>query len=97
MRRFAITFEVTAARQIDEARGWLEANRGASRVSLLDDELARALRLLETCPDMYAPAPGSKTLRRLRLEQSGYHVYYRVFHRQEHIYVVRFWHERRPL
>jgi plasmid stabilization system protein ParE len=98
MRRpYVITLEAPAARQVDEARAWLLANVGAWRAELLDQELGAALRLLETCPEMYALAPGSKNVRRLRLKRSGYHVYYRVVHRRRHVHVVWFWQQSRPL
>jgi plasmid stabilization system protein ParE len=96
MRRpYAVLFSERAKCQIADAQAWLLGNRGVERFQQLEDELGSALRLLEAFPQMYPLAPGSKAVRRLRLEKSGYHVYYRVFPREELIYVTRIRHQRR--
>jgi plasmid stabilization system protein ParE len=94
---FAIIFDANATREWEEARSWIAEHLGAYRAALLDDELARTFTLLEACPKMYPLAPASKTLRRLLLKRSGYHVYYRVFSRKKQIVVMRLWHAKRPL
>ncbi len=96
MRRpYAILFSDRARWQLAEVQAWLLGNRGAQRCKELEEELGTAFRLLELFPKMYALAPGSKAVHRLRLEKSGYHVYYRVFPQKELIYVTRIRHQRR--
>jgi plasmid stabilization system protein ParE len=92
---FTIIFDATAMREWEEARAWIAEHRDAEQVAVLDDELGRALILLERCPKMYAILPGSKHVRRLRLTRSGYYVYHRVFSRQKTIVVTHVWHQRR--
>jgi plasmid stabilization system protein ParE len=92
---FAVLFSERASREIDEARAWLLKHQGPARVAQLDDDLARALRLLEVFPEMTALARGSTTVRRTLLAQCRYHVYYRVFREAEQIMVICLWHEAR--
>jgi plasmid stabilization system protein ParE len=99
MKRFVTIFRARAAREIDEARAWIDTNLGGERVALLNVELDRALDLLEQVPRMGSPAPtqkrGSPVLRHVTLARSGYHLYYRAHLRTHTIEVVCLWHEKR--
>jgi plasmid stabilization system protein ParE len=98
MRRFSTIFSARAARESDAARTWLAEHEGADGVELLNAEVRAALDRLEVLPEMGAPARvrlGATTTRRIVLERSGYHLYYRAHLKTRLIEVVCLWHERR--
>jgi len=96
MRRpYQIQFRERAKGHLVEAQAWLLTNGGAGQVNELMRELGTALRRIERHPKMYALVAGSKSIRRLRLTRTGYHVYYRVFDTREQILVTRIRHQRR--
>ena len=94
MKRFTILISQRAAREIDAANAW-RAEHAAGLPGELGDELATALRLLERLAEMGPRWRASPTVRRVRLDRTGYHVYYKVDMRSKRITVVCFWHERR--
>jgi plasmid stabilization system protein ParE len=98
-RALSILFTARASREMDDARSWLEKHRGSERVEEMADELAKALDRLAILPEMgarvWTGSSWSKTLRRLLLRRSGYHLYYRVQPKAAQVVVLAVWHERR--
>lgn len=99
MRQFTTLFSRRAVRESDEARAWLEEHLGAERVARLNAEMNAALNRLEMFPEMGAivrrGASGQPTTRRIILDRSGYHLYYRPHMDRCIIEVVCLWHEKR--
>jgi plasmid stabilization system protein ParE len=99
MKAFSTIFSVRAVRESNEARAWLEAHLGTARVLLLNDEVNAALDKLELLPELGAivrtRSREQPLTRRVILDRSGYHLYYRVHHDSRLIEVVCLWHEKR--
>src|SRR5271155_3525677 len=98
MRQFTTIFAVRAVRESNEARAWLATHRGAERVAQLNDEVNAALDRLERFPKMGAPVRSRSrgpNVRRIILDRSGYHLYYRAHLESCLIEVICLWHEKR--
>jgi plasmid stabilization system protein ParE len=91
-----VVFTRRAARQIEDAARWWNANRPAAPNALRDD-LAGALTLIADQPTCGAPIASRRSLavRRIHLARVGYHVYYRLAPRLRQVQVVALWHARR--
>jgi plasmid stabilization system protein ParE len=94
MRRFTILISQRAAREIDAAHAW-RAEHAAGSPGIIGDELAAAFRRLEALPEIGPRWTASPTVRRIRLDRIGYHLYYDIDVRSKRITVLCFWHERR--
>lgn len=92
MSRFAVLLTPRATRELDQARA-------DGRTSDLDEEVAEAFRRLEVLPQTGAwvrlSGKWSTTVRRVILDRSNYHLYYRVRLEARVIVVLCVWHERR--
>jgi plasmid stabilization system protein ParE len=76
------------------ASAWWRENR-LSAPTLFDRELADALELLSAMPNVGVPYPARARYRRLLLQETDYHVYYRIDEAAGVLYVVSIWHARR--
>lgn len=89
-------FTKRARRQFETAVAWWRAHREAAPY-LLEDEVQRAVRMLEEAP--YSGAPGRdprvKGVRRLVLRETQYLLYYRVLEAKQYVEVLRLWHAKR--
>ncbi len=92
MSRFAVLLTPRATRELDQARADGQALD-------LDEEVAEAFRRLEALPQTGARVrirgKWSTTVRRVILDRSGYHLYYRARLEAGVIVVLCVWHERR--
>ena len=98
MKQFTTIFAARAVRESNEARAWLAEHRGADRVARLNDEVNEALDRLERFPEMGAPVrsrSSGPSVRRIILDRSGYHLYYRAHLESCLVEVICFWHEKR--
>jgi len=88
-----VVFSETATREFAVAVEWWRENRPAAP-TLLEDEMAVVLRRLADMPLTGRPVlNGSlRGLRRASLEDSRYHLYYRVLETRDVVWVVRLWH-----
>lgn len=62
---------------------------------LFDRELAEALEMLGSLPNVGTPYLPRSRYRRLLLKATGYHIYYRVDEAARVVYVVSVWHTSR--
>jgi plasmid stabilization system protein ParE len=89
---FAVLLTPRATRELDQARA-------DGRTLAVDEEVAEAFRRLEAFPQMGARVrlrgKWSTTVRRVLLDRSGYHLYYRVRLEANMIVVLCVWYERR--
>jgi len=99
MRELSIVFTAKASREIDDARAWLDQHRSVERADEMADDLAKALDRISLLPEtgarVWIGSSWSKTLRRVLLRRSGYHLYYRVRPKAAQIVVLSVWHEKR--
>lgn len=84
-----------AKAQIEEISAWWAENRQKAP-TLFDDELGAALERLASAPWIGAKLRvRSRSLRRLVLQRSRYHVYYRVDSAADQVEIVAIWHTSR--
>ena len=83
-----------AQAQIDRAALWWDENRPLAR-GAFDEDLAEAFLLLNTEPNIGAPALNVRTqgVRRLHLARIHYYLYYRI--RSAQVEVLALWHTSR--
>jgi plasmid stabilization system protein ParE len=81
-----------AARQAIQISDWWGANRPAA-AGLFNDELRAAFRLLRESPGIGSSCPSERRpdLRRLLIQRTGHHVYYRVDERSATVHVLAIW------
>jgi plasmid stabilization system protein ParE len=88
-----VVLSSTAAREFAVAVEWWRENRPAAP-TLLEDEMALELRRLDDVPFLGQAVlnPRLRGLRRVSLEESRYHLYYRVHEKRGLVWVLRLWH-----
>ena len=88
-----VLFSSAVTREFSVAVEWWRENRPAAP-TLLEDEMRGVVHRLAESPNIGAPVlhPLVKGLRRLSLEGSRYHLYYRVLPRRDVVWLVRLWH-----
>jgi len=88
-----VLLSATAAREFEVAVEWWRENRPAAP-TLLEDEMRLELRRLASAPFIGQPVLNDRLrgLRRISLEESRYHLYYRVLEKRAVVWVVRLWH-----
>jgi len=88
-----VIFSSTVTREFSVAVEWWRENRPAVP-TLLEDEMQAVVLQLAESPNIGAPVshPLVKGLRRLSLEGSRYHLYYRIHPRRRVVWLVRLWH-----
>ena len=88
-----VVLSETAAREFVVAVEWWRENRPAAP-TLLEDEMAVLLARLAEMPLTGQAVLNGKLrgLRRASLEESRYHLYYRVHEKRGVVWVVRLWH-----
>jgi plasmid stabilization system protein ParE len=101
MRRFSFIASKRFAGEAARIKAWLARNHGAERVALLTAEVHEAEDLLNESPDQGKPVRSRRRhgpkARRLILERSGYHLFYRAVRDKRQIVFMCLWHEtRRP-
>ena len=89
-----VLFSSAAAREFSVAVEWWRENRPAAP-TLLEDEMQALIQRLAESPNIGTPVAHLrvKGLRRLSLEGSRYHLYYRVHPRGGVVWLVRLWHQ----
>jgi plasmid stabilization system protein ParE len=94
MTRLLVVFGGRAAAEIAEIAEWWRANR-SSAPELFLAELRQALALVETAPALGVPARSARIpgVRRVLLERTRYHVYFRV--NADCLEVLAVWHASR--
>jgi plasmid stabilization system protein ParE len=78
-----------ARRQAATIQKWWVANR-ASAATMLRDELARVIGLLEDNPELGIGIRG-REIRRLLLPDTEHFLYYRVRHRAKRLEIIALW------
>ena len=91
-----VVFTRRAAREVEEASEWWQANRAGSPDALAVD-LAAALSLIANEPRCGVPVVGIRLdgVRRVLLARVHYHLYYRIAQPTPRIEILAFWHQRR--
>lgn len=96
-QRLPVSFTRRASKHVDEAGRWWRENR-AKAPEALREELAQALQLIASQPDVGAIARNAKLagVRRILLSRVSYHLYYRILETPARsIQVVALWHASR--
>ena len=88
-----VVLSEAAAREFAVAVEWWRENRPAAPTHL-EDEMAVVLRRLAVMPLTGRAVLNDQLrgLRRASLEDSRYHLYYRVLEKRDLVWVVRLWH-----
>jgi plasmid stabilization system protein ParE len=91
-----VVLSATAAREFAVAVEWWRENRPAAP-TLLEDEMALELRRLADVPFLGQAVLNGRLrgLRRILLEETRYHLFYRVHENRGLVWVVRLWHQSR--
>jgi plasmid stabilization system protein ParE len=81
-----------AQRQADQIEGWWVGNRPAAP-SLFTDELEELFEHIRTIPGAGVrwPTPKRPTLRRILMERTGNHIYFRVDEAKGVVHVIAVW------
>ena len=91
MKPYRVEFSPESVKQVEHVADWWQSNRPAAP-TLFRDELAAAVRKLETTPGVgtdYAPVP---SIRRVLMPRCRYHVYYFVDEGAAVVEVRAVWH-----
>lgn len=97
MRSLPVKFTKRADKHVDREAEWWETNRLAAP-NMLAEALERVLDLISTFPHAGETAVNVRLrgIRRVYLQQTGHHIYYRVVgDPPKMIQVVAFWHSSR--
>lgn len=85
-----VTFSRRAAAHARAASAWWRENRGAAP-DLFDHELESAIASLAVTPDIGAPYQPRPGLRRVLLQRTRYHLYYRHDEDSGEVVVLAVW------
>lgn len=94
MSRFRVFFLPRARREYAIALAWWRVNRTAAR-TLLREEVRAARRLLARHPEAGPEDEAGTGVRRLLLQRTEYHIYYRVVAEERRVDILAVWHARR--